>query len=88
MRIMIPNVQARRVNSRDGKRSFLVQAAGLIGKDGLAQRFEVWHGEKDTPHPPGEYTIDLDNSIYVGKTGNLEIRPRLLPVEAPRAAKA
>ena len=61
----------------------------MIGKDGLSERIEVWHDEKSTPYAPGEYTLDVDNSIYLDrKTGNLAIRPRLIPVEAPRTAAA
>lgn len=88
MRVIIANVPLRKVPSKDGKRTFHVQSAGLVGSDGLASRFDVWISDRDTPHQPGEYEIDHERSVYVDRQGNLAIRPVLVPVAPAAKPKA
>lgn len=81
---VIPNAPTRNVKSRDGQRNFIVQQCGLIGSDGLGQRFDLWLNGGETPYPPGRYVLDIDKSIYVNRRGDLAIRPVLIPVEAKK----
>ena len=83
---IVPNAPARKVNARDGKRQFWVQPVGLIGSDGLSQRFDLWINEGETPYPPGRYVLDIERSIYVDRKGNLAIRPHLIAVAEKKAA--
>lgn len=83
---VITDAPIRHVNARQGNRTFQVQTCGLIGNDGLAQRFDIWHNADDTPYKPGRYVLDVERSIYVDRKGNLAIRPVLIPVNEKRAA--
>lgn len=83
---IVSEAPARVVRSRDGHRSFQVQACGLVGRDGLAQRFDLWVNEGESLYKPGRYTLDLERSLYVDRKGNLAVRPVLIP--APAASKA
>jgi len=82
---IVSNAPHRTVRSRDGHRSYLVQSCGLVGSDGLAQRFDLWINEDQSLYQPGRYVLDVDRSIYVDRKGNLAIRPVLIP--APTEAK-
>lgn len=82
---IIPSEPPRTVKSRDGSRTFTVQRCGLVGSDGLAQRFDIWHSAGESPYPPGRYVLDVDRSLYVDRRGNLGIRPVLVPVESKKA---
>jgi hypothetical protein len=82
VRVLVPEGgEVRRVTSKKGD-AFSVQAVGIMGRDGLVQRTEIWHGAKDTPYAPGEYLVNPAGSIYVGRDGNIACRLKLIPAVA------
>lgn len=80
MKVIIPSAETRIINSKDGKRQFRVQRAGLVSPDGLANTFEIWHSGNEQPYPAGQFEIDPEKSIYVDRQGGLAIRPHLRPL--------
>lgn len=89
IKILIPSEQTRAVTSSKTGRRFLVQRAGLVQSDGLAQSFDLLidpdRGEK--PYAAGEYTFAPD-VVYVDRKGRLSIASRFVPYPAKAAASA
>lgn len=86
-RFIVSDAPHRTVRSRDNTRSFFVQSCGLVGRDGLAQRFDLWVNESESLYKPGQYVLDPELSIYVDRKGNLAIRPVLIPAPATADTK-
>lgn len=76
---LVPEGEPRRVRAKDGQRTYSVQWVGLVGRDGLASRFELWTSGDKSPYAPGRYVLDVDNSVYVNQQGKLAINPVLIP---------
>jgi len=62
--------------------------AFAVDKDGVAgefpDKFEIALDEGQTPYARGSYTLH-PSSLYVGRDGRIELRPRLVPVAAAKA---
>ena len=82
---IVSDSPVRTMRRRDGSGSFQVQSCGLLGKDGLAQRFDLFIDERDRPYPAGTYVLDPERSLYVNRAGALSVRPVLIPVPTEKA---
>lgn len=63
--------------------AYTVDALGVIAD--FPDKFEITLDTDQLPYPKGVYTLGAA-SLYVGREGRLECRPRLVP--APVATKA
>jgi len=80
-KILVPAIgEVRSINSRKTGAQFHIQSVGLIGNDGLAEKFDVLHSDLKDVLKPGTYTFAAD-AIYVSN-GKLAVSTRNL-VAAP-----
>jgi Helix-destabilising protein len=56
---------------------------GVIGE--FPDKFEISLDTDQAPYPRGAYTLS-PSALFVGRDGRLEVRPRLVPVQAPAKA--
>ena len=60
--------------------AFTVDKDGVVGE--FPDKFEIMLENGQVGYPRGYYTLS-PSSLIVSRDGNLEVRPRLLPVAAP-----
>ena len=92
MKILVKSdqVNVRTVKGKNGRDyTFRTQLAALDNGGDFPQPFPLRLEEKQPAYAPGEYTIDVDKSIYVDTSGRFDPelklgRPQLVPVPSAR----
>ena len=63
--------------------AFTVSPEGVLSE--FPDKFEIALDADQTPYARGNYTLS-PSAVFVGRDGRMEVRPRLVPVAAAKAA--